>query len=245
MLRFFLPTLILLLTVACSENGSKTKKSGGDAGADGGNLDAGTDAGDIIVADLRYLPFATPGTRLEPRMMGFDGAPPIFVSWFDTMLGVECDARFAQDGKLRCLPRGSVAPITVRPASDCTGGSTLLDAQSCGLSGYDALATDLSEGQTTCANRGVGTQITLYASTPWPHGDYSEGSPGECVTTEVVPTGSVELTDPSTKNATDFVEFTTRFETIEPGGLGVMIQEGADGSARLLGGAVTDGVHCS
>lgn len=74
------------------------------------------------------------GTRLKAVYQQVEGAPPLFLNWFDTQLGVDCgftDVGLTA-GRLVCLPRVSYAsgPLSFTD-SGCTQPLVALDNGSC------------------------------------------------------------------------------------------------------------------
>lgn len=261
MKRYLILLSLAVTTGACgdSDDDNNASDAGMDAnispdGAPDGSREAGSpDGGDASVIDLdsQYLPTAKPGTRLYPRVFEVEGAPSIFVNWFDSQLGVDCTASPAADGVIRCLPMHGANPITVRLSNDCTGGSGLLDVPACGPDdnvlqseslAYTMLGEALEEAQSTCENRGYGIGVERWTTEAW-SGSYSID--GEvCEAFESAPERARALLERSVIAPSEFVAFTTETESLDHG-LEVVIRKAEDGASRVLGLSTPQGGSCS
>lgn len=180
--------LLALLAASCSPGGAEDKDREGNQGT-GGSGDGDGD-GACVLSDAEneadYLNAFGSGSRLRARVLKADGMPDVFLGFFDSELGVNCDFLTASDGALRCLPRETLIEAQigfaddactlplVQTSADCSSGGYLRQGDVCGetytIRGLEPLISEVTAHQDFDACMSEGTTVSpgaeIFVATP-------------------------------------------------------------------------------
>lgn len=231
--------LVLVPVAGCGDDtdvGPHGRSDGGDIDGGSGGTDAFQDAGETrdsgsdagVPGDPeRFLPTVSGGARIKARVAQAEGAPPVFLGWYDEMLDVACEFTTASDGALRCLPLFPAGHVSGDLSMTCDGSSrvAIRTFPECEL-GRFALTGERRMGE--CFERLAVVPLSELAEPPESH---FSGSPDFCDGPRPN-AGRAVLAYGDPLPVEGFVSATERIVMTEDG-IGVSLLEAEDG-ARLV-----------